>query len=144
MKKRSDPRHLTRVAAVKSLFANSFSRPPTTETVGNVGQAENKSASGNLFKKVLAKLGKIDKLIAKNAPAWPLAQIAKIDLAILRLAIYELDFQTKKEPYKVIIDEAVEIAKEYGNDSSPAFINGVLGSIIKEGVKVESQSRKSK
>lgn len=116
MKKRSDPRHLARVKAVKDLFANSFS--------------PNKPASGDLPKKVLAKQSSIDKLITANAPAWPLAQIAKIDLAVLRLAIYELGFQTKKEPYKVIIDEAVEIAKQYGNDASPAFINGVLGSIV--------------
>lgn len=116
MKKRSDPRHLVRVKAVKDLFANSFS--------------PNKSASGSLPKKVLAKQSSIDELISANAPAWPLAQIAHIDLAVLRLAIYELEFQTKKEPYKVIIDEAVEIAKQYGNDASPAFINGVLGSIV--------------
>ncbi len=124
MKKGSDPRHLARVAAVKNLFANSFS--------------ESKSASSDLSKKIFDKQSAIDKLITQNAPAWPLAQIAHIDLAVLRLAIYELEFQTKKEPYKVVIDEAVEIAKEYGNDSSPAFINGVLGSIIK------SESRNSK
>lgn len=117
MKKRSDPRHLARVAAVKDLFANSFSG--------------NKSAQTDLSKKVLAKLSLIDKLIAKNAPAWPINQIAPIDLAILRLAVYELEFNTKKEPYKVVIDEAVEIAKEYGSDASASFINGALGSIMK-------------
>ncbi|MBI2599177.1 transcription antitermination factor NusB [Candidatus Curtissbacteria bacterium] len=122
MKKRSDPRHLARVKAVKALFANSFS--------------EGKSTSTDLSQKVLANQTKIDKLIAQNAPAWPLSQIAPIDLAILRLAVYELQFSTKKEPYKVIIDEAVEIAKQYGTNSSPSFINGVLGSIIKkEGTK---------
>ncbi|MEX2028533.1 MAG: transcription antitermination factor NusB [Candidatus Curtissbacteria bacterium] len=116
MKKKSDPRHLARIAAVKDLFASSFSG--------------GKQVSNDLSKKVLAKQTQIDKLIAKNAPAWPLDQIAQIDLAILRLAHYELQFSIKKEPYKVIIDEAVEIAKQYGNDSSPAFVNGVLGSIV--------------
>ncbi|MBI3342438.1 hypothetical protein HY024_04930 [Candidatus Curtissbacteria bacterium] len=76
----------------------------------------------------------MDGLIAKNAPAWPLGQIAPIDLAILRLAVYELVYKTDKEPYKVIVDEAVEIAKEYGNEKSGSFVNGVLGSIIKSEV----------
>ncbi len=123
MKKRSDPRHLVRVAAVKGLFANSF--------------AGGKPSSLTLSTKVLAKKKDIDKLIAKNAPAWPIEQIAPIDLAILELAIYELEYE-KKEPYKVIIDEAVEIAKEYGGKSSASFVNGVLGSIIKKGNKKES------
>lgn len=74
-------------------------------------------------------------MITKSAPAWPIEQISPIDLAILRLSIYELVFSEKKEPYKVVVDEAVEIAKEYGNESSGAFVNGVLGSIIKSEVK---------
>lgn len=116
MKTKSDPRHRARVAAVKNLFAASF-RPkaPVTPRV----------------KQVVAKRVRIDKLIKKHAPAWPIAQIAPIDLAILRLAIYELLFKTEKEPYKVVIDEAVEIAKEYGGDSSASFVNGVLGAIVK-------------
>lgn len=118
MKKKSDPRHLARVGAVKDLFANSFSK--------------DKSKLDSLSAKVFANRGKIDKLITANAPAWPLDQISKIDLAILELAIYELEFNRKKEPYKVIIDEAVEIAKEYGGDSSASFINGVLGSVMKQ------------
>jgi len=73
----------------------------------------------------------VDEKIQKAAPEWPLNKIARIDLAILRLATYELTVQ-KKEPPKVIIDEAVEIAKEYGNDNSAKFVNGVLGSILKE------------
>lgn len=119
MKKKSDPRHLARVAAVKDLFANSFSK--------------DKQTSNALAKKVLAKKTQIDKLVALNAPAWPLDQVAQIDLSILRLAAYELRFSIKKEPYKVIIDEAVEIAKQYGSDSSAAFVNGVLGSIMAKG-----------
>ena len=78
----------------------------------------------------------IEKLIVQNAPAWPISQIAPIDLATLRLAVWELLFNTKKEPYKVVVDEAVEIAKEYGSQSSPKFVNGVLGSIIKANPKL--------
>ncbi len=122
MKTRSDPRHKTRVSAVKSLFASSFTKSrPEVETT--------------LPARVLAKIAEIDKLVKQNAPAWPLEQISPIDLAILRLAIYELVFKERKEPYKVIVDEAVEIAKEYGNEKSGSFINGVLGSIIKTNTK---------
>jgi len=75
---------------------------------------------------------KIDALIKKKAPAWPIEQIAPVDLAILRMATWELLYKKQKEPYKVVIDEAIEIAKEFGADTSAAFINGVLGSIIKK------------
>lgn len=76
------------------------------------------------------RLPEIDKCIEKAAPDWPIDKIAKIDLSILRLATYELVI-VKKEPPKVIIDEAIELAKEFGNDQSANFINGALGSIIK-------------
>lgn len=72
---------------------------------------------------------KIDEMIAKSAPAWPIDKINKVDLSILRLASYEM--LTSDIPAKVVIDEAVELAKEYGGESSPSFINGVLGSIVK-------------
>jgi N utilization substance protein B len=70
----------------------------------------------------------IDGAITAAASEWPIEKIARIDLAILRLAVYELQF-TKETPAKVIIDEAVELAKSFGNDNSPKFINGVLGNI---------------
>jgi N utilization substance protein B len=73
----------------------------------------------------------IDEVITKHAPEWPLDKLNRIDLAILRLAVFELSVE-KKEPIKVIIDEAVELAKEMGSENSPAFINGVLGSIVKD------------
>jgi len=72
----------------------------------------------------------IDTEIQKAAPEWPIDKIAKIDLAILRLGVYELAIE-KKEPPKVIIDEAVELAKEFGNEKSPKFINGALGTVLK-------------
>lgn len=73
----------------------------------------------------------IDQNITESAPEWPLERINKIDLAILRLAIFELLIQ-KKEPPKVIIDEAVELSKEFGSESSASFVNGVLGNILKK------------
>lgn len=71
-----------------------------------------------------------DQLISKYAPKWPLSMINQLDLSILRLAFWELTSKTQTPP-RVVVDEAIEIAKEFGNDSSPAFINGVLGAWLK-------------
>jgi len=81
------------------------------------------------IQKIVEQIPKIDKLIAASAPDRPLEQINKIDLAILRLAVFELIIE-KEEPLKVIIDEAVELGKEFGSDSSPKFINGALGKVV--------------
>ena len=70
-------------------------------------------------------------LIRRFAPAWPLSQLAVVDRSILRLALYELRFASR-EPPKVIINEAVELAKIYGGDSSYRLVNGVLGSVLVE------------
>ncbi len=73
----------------------------------------------------------IDTIIQTSAPKWPIDKINKVDLAILRCAIWELNFQ-KITPPKVIIDEAIELAKEFGTDTSSSFVNGVLGSIVNQ------------
>ena len=82
-----------------------------------------------MAKLILEKKVKIDNQIKKAAPAWPIDKLNRIDLAILRLSVYELLFTDT--PPKVVIDEAVEIAKEFGAESSPSFVNGVLGTILK-------------
>lgn len=124
MKTPFDPRHQKRQEAVQTLFAWGFQEKPT---------------KNELAKTIIANLEKLDKLIIEAAPQWPLEQINRIDLAILRLAVYELEI-SQKEPLKVIIDEAVELAKEFGSESSPAFVNGVLGKIVK---KETNESRES-
>ena len=74
---------------------------------------------------------KILAYIEKNLKSdWKIDRISKIDLAILKLAIYEIKY--KKLPYKVVINEAVELAKKYGEDNSKKFVNGILASIVKE------------
>lgn len=113
MKTSKDPRHRRRIRLVQRLFASSFTQ--TKRSRSPISQA----------------LPAIDKKILGAAPQWPVEKIAKIDLAILRLAIWELTV-VKKEPPKVVIDEAVELAKEFGNDKSPNFVNGVLGTILKK------------
>ena len=81
-------------------------------------------------KKIAEVLEAIDKIISRCAPDRPLEQVNKVDLAILRLCVYELIYK-KDAPLKVIIDEGIELGKEYGSDSSSSFINGVLGQVVK-------------
>jgi len=83
-----------------------------------------------LVLKVLENREVIDGMIQRFAPAWPLQQIAVVDRNILRLGIYEI--LLKEVPAEVAINEAVELAKAFGSDSSPKFVNGVLGSVYAE------------
>jgi N utilization substance protein B len=81
----------------------------------------------------VARLPEIDKIIEKVAPQWPIDQIAMVDRAVLRLGIYELLFGNREEvPPKVAINEAIELAKTFGGDTSGKFVNGVLGTIYRE------------
>jgi N utilization substance protein B len=92
----------------------------------------------NLLKGVLDNLEKIDKIIQEGAPEWPLNQINISDRNILRIGIFELLFGNKEEvPPKVAINEAVELAKTFSNDSSRKFVNGVLGTIYRQMLNVE-------
>ncbi len=113
MKTSQDPRHQRRQLVVQGLFKIEFHTQPV----------------GSETKKIIDNLILIDKKIQKEAPDYPVEKINKVDLAVLRLAVYELIID-KSEPQNVIIDEAVELAKEFGNETSPAFINGVLGHIL--------------
>ena len=90
--------------------------------------ADNANFARDLVKGVAQNKAKIDENIRRFAPAWPIAQIPVIDRNILRLAIFEI-LLDNKVPVKVAINEAVELAKLFGSDSSPKFVNGVLGSV---------------
>ena len=89
---------------------------------------ENAAFVQSLVNGVLQNRDKIDQYIKEYAPAWPLGQLSVIDRNILRLAIFEILLDNKM-PVKVAINEAVELAKNFGSNSSSRFINGVLGSI---------------
>lgn len=122
MKRHSDPRHLNRIHAIEELFAFEFNSKTKLKN--------------ELSKCVDSHKQIIDEVIEKAAPEWPISQINKIDLCILRLAVSELNIKntscnSEALPYKVVIDEAVEIAKTFGSDTSSSFINGVLGNIVK-------------
>lgn len=123
-----DPRHERRVKIIQNLYARMFAIPkdhviaPNTETL-------------DIVEAIIGESETIDRHITTHAPKYPLDKIAKIDLCILRLAIYEV--MSKKEPVKVVINEAVELAKELGNERSYAFINAVLGSVLKTVINEE-------
>lgn len=119
MKTSSDPRHLHREILLKKLFSFGFKDQGTADPD---------------LKPVIAELDAIDRFITASAPEWPISQINRVDLAVLRLAIFELTV-TKKEPPRVIIDEAVELAKKYGSEKSPGFVNGVLGAVFEKQAK---------
>jgi len=89
---------------------------------------ENNLFIRELVRGVIQNKEKIDQSIRNFAPAWPIEQIAVVDRNILRLAIYEI-LLDNKVPIKVAINEAVELAKTFGSDNSPKFVNGVLGSV---------------
>lgn len=112
MKTSNDPRHIKRQNLVQELFKKDFHE-----------QRINDDA-----KIIFEHITEIDKIIHAAAPEYPIDKINRVDLAILRLAIFELTVE-KKEPKNVIIDEAVELAKEFGGEKSPGFINGALGNI---------------
>jgi N utilization substance protein B len=81
----------------------------------------------------IAKLDELNALILEAAPEWPIDQVAKVDKAILRVALFEMLFDTEEDvPPRVSINEAIEIAKTFGGESSPKFINGVLGSVYRK------------
>ncbi len=87
---------------------------------------------------VLPLFQELDQIIAKYAPEWPLDQIAAIDRNILRVACWEFAVQGET-PVKVAINEAVELAKMFGSDSAPRFINGVLGSLVEHQHEIKEQ-----
>lgn len=124
MKSKKDPRHQKRIKIIQDIFAWSCG---------------NKSHLNDEIKPIIDNLSSIDKIIAKHAPKWPIDKINKIDLSILRYAVWEITIY-QKNPVKVIIDEVIEIAKEYGTDNSFSFINGALGTIIKE-LKIEVKEK---
>lgn len=150
-------RHISRSIAVQTLYEFDFS---LTSRV----TAQRDSASRNSWKQILerniAEFGqdlketefctrlvagtleyqkKADAIITKAAPEWPLEKINLVDRNILRLGLYELLWGNHKEvPERVAIDEAIELAKSFGGDSSGKFINGVLGTVYREMGKLEN------
>ena len=118
----SDPRHQKRVVIMQALFAISF-KQIQIDTV-----LDEQYADIPELREILELLPEIDQEIQSVAPERPLSDINKVDLAILRLIMFES--KRKKTPKKVLINEAVELAKEFGTDSSSRFVNGVLAHLL--------------
>jgi N utilization substance protein B len=129
-------RRRARIAALQALYELDCAKHKVEEALARLragktlGQ-EALSFSEELVKGVLQNKSELDAIIEKFAPAFPLEQMSIIDRNILRLAIFEILFNDKT-PFKVAINEAIELAKQFGSDSSPRLINGVLGSITTE------------
>ncbi len=140
-------RHLVRTIIIQSLYEWDFYNRSSDllkiveRNLKNLGQdIDEPDFVWRLAKGVEEHLPEIDIIIGRAAPNWPIPQIAIVDRNVLRLGIYELLFSDKNEvPPKVAINEAIEIAKNYGGENSPKFVNGVLGTIYRE---LESASGK--
>ncbi len=142
MKNKKDPRHTTRIIVLQKLFTEQFSKElnknekyiqPTLSSITKINKnAEyNKKMYQNLYKEIKKNQNKLNDIIQENAPQWPIEKIKKIDLLILQIAVQE-GFLHKTVPPKVAIDEAIELAKEFGGENSAKFINGVLGGIYEK------------
>lgn len=96
-------------------------------------EIDDKSFVWQIITGVALNISKIDEIIEKAAPEWPIQQITIVDRNILRIGLYELLFEDKEEvPPKVAINEAIELAKTFGGENSGAFVNGVLGTVYNQ------------
>ena len=128
-------RRMARRLALQALFELDTTDHRLDIVIDERIAAENPDAEGAKFLRwlvggVAQNMAPLNTLIATYAPEWPVDQLAIIDRNILRLALYEVGSSATDTPPKVVINEAVELAKEFGSDSSPRFINGVLGSAL--------------
>jgi len=133
-------RHLSRSIAMQSLYEWDFSgkksdlKKIVEKNIEEFGPGlEDETLVWQIITGVVEHLSELDKIIEKAAPEWPIEQTTIIDRNVLRIGLYELLFGNKEEvPPKVAINEAIELAKSFGGESSGKFINGVLGTVFKE------------
>lgn len=134
-------RHLSRSIAMQSLYEWDFNgkkpeflNPIVEKNIQEFGPGlEDKSFVWQIIHGVIEHLPKLDQIIEKAAPEWPIEQITIVDRNVLRIGLYELLYANKEEvPPKVAINEAIELAKSFGGENSGKFINGVLGTVFKE------------
>ncbi len=147
-------RHLGRIIALQTLYEQdfheeleggaAFSLDKTLQR--NISRyhetVDDKEFVSSLVKGISANQAKLDDIIRPAAPAWPIEQIARMDRVILRIGAYEL-LIAKDAPPKVVINEAVELAKAFGGDNSSKFVNGVLGTLLRN-KEAESNTKTEK
>jgi N utilization substance protein B len=135
-------RHLGRIIALQTLYEQDFRLGAEDKTFDleavlsrNMARYEatvdDKAFIEQLVRGVAEHEVELDDILQPIAPEWPIAQIARMDRIILRIGLYELNFE-KDVPSKVVINEAVELAKAFGNENSSKFINGVLGTALRK------------
>ncbi len=143
-------RHLGRIVALQSLYEYEFRRQSNDENLDlnevlsrNIERykesIEDKTFVQELVDGVLNHQEELDAKLQPMAPGWPLDQIARIDRNVLRIGLYELLYKGGTVPPKVVINEAVELAKAFGSDNSSKFINGVLGTAYRTLVEAEDK-----
>lgn len=140
----TNPRRKARIIALQTLYESDCSRHKPDEVLARLLEEKPLSEelatfARSLVEGVLQNRPRIDEIIKKFAPAFPVNQIAVIDRNVLRLAIFEILFDNKV-PVKVAINEAVELAKVFGSDGSRRFVNGVLGAVVAHHLSHEPKS----
>ncbi|MBU1289871.1 transcription antitermination factor NusB [Patescibacteria group bacterium] len=134
-------RHLSRSIAMQSLYEWDFKGKNDSKLKEFVERNIEEFGPGledydfvwQIINGVVKNIEKLDKIIEKSAPEWPIDQITIVDRNVLRIGLYELLFGNREEvPPKVAINEAIELAKSFGGESSGKFINGVLGTVYRE------------
>lgn len=128
------PRHQARTVALQALYEiDCAGHAPGVVLERRLGATEippsAQKFARHLIRGVITHQAVLDVFIHENAPEWPLEQMAYIDRNILRMAIFEFAVDGRT-PVKVAINEAVELAKTFGSDSAPRFVNGVLGALV--------------
>jgi transcription antitermination protein NusB len=137
-------RHLARSIAMQALFEWDFRKQPADSLPVIIDRDLKEFGPGldetqfakKIIEDVYKNIKEIDDLIVKYAPQWPIEQITIVDRNVLRIGIYELKFGNEVPP-KVAINEAIELAKNFGGPSSGKFVNGVLGAIYKDMLEQE-------
>jgi N utilization substance protein B len=149
-------RHLGRIVALQTLYEQDF-RAEASDQTFDLKEVLNRNITryretiddtkfiDNLVQGVVSRQSELDGILQPLAPEWPIDQIARMDRVVLRIGAYEL-LHEKDVPPKVVINEAVELAKAFGGDNSSKFINGVLGSLLrqKEGESTDKKVRSKK
>lgn len=135
-------RHLGRIIALQTLYEHDF-RVSAEDTSFKLEKALSRNTDRykttvedmpfvqRLVRGVIEHQAELDGILQPIAPEWPIDQISRMDRVVLRMGVYELKYEAETPP-KVIINEAVELAKEFGGDNSSKFINGVLGTAYRQ------------
>jgi N utilization substance protein B len=147
-------RHLGRIVALQTLYEYEFRRQANDEqlelkevlarNIDRYDEAiDDKEFVSELVDGVLEQEKGLDEKLQPMAPGWPLEQIARIDRNVLRIGLFELLYRQDSVPPKVVINEAVELAKAFGSDNSSKFINGVLGTAYRTLVEEQDDATKA-